>query len=158
MQPRPNQPERPLESTLRFRRQSFWQITFPIIGITLGLLVGVVLLYLSAGVPGTSIVADFSLMLVAIPFFLIGLLALAILIGLLYGVAWAIRTLPPYTNTAQRGMEQVYLSVDRITTQAVSLLISGLALLGGLSQTIRKLGIVPDGEHPDTTPPPPGRA
>jgi hypothetical protein len=158
MQPEPTVTERPLESTIRFRTQSFWQIIFPIVAVTLVLLVGVVLLYLSAGAPGTSIVADFSLMLLTIPFFLAGLLVLAILVGLIYGVAWAIRTMPPYTNAAQRGMKQVYLAVDRATTQAAMMLIGGLALLGGLSQTIRRLGIVPEGEPPSTTPPPPSGA
>jgi len=150
--------ERPLESTLRFRRQSFWQIVFPVALMVILLLAGIVLLFVSTGSAGTSIVADFSLMLVILLFLLIGLLALGVTIALIYGVAWLIQTLPPYTNEAQRGMKRLYFAVDRATTQAASMMIGGLAVLGGLSQAIRKLGIVPESDQPSPASEPPGQA
>src|SRR5688572_22405043 len=88
----------PLPSTVRARREGFWQITFPVILVALifiGLVVG---LFFWKGPEGISIIADLSLMVVILPTCAVGLLITGLIAGIIYGVSWASNNVWPYTN------------------------------------------------------------
>lgn len=128
----------PLQSTLRARREGFWQITFPVLLVALifiGLIVG---LFFWRGTEGVSIVADFSLMIVILPTCAVGLLITGMVAGVVYGVSWATKNIWPYTNIAQRGMNRTYRTVSKVTDQFTGLMIGGLAMVSGFANVLDK--------------------
>src|SRR5512138_2678207 len=68
----------------RFRRQSWWQITFPVLAVTVLVLGCVVGLFFMTGTPGVSVIADYSVILLSLPVLVIGLIALVVTIALTY--------------------------------------------------------------------------
>jgi hypothetical protein len=138
----------PLQSTLRARREGFWQITFPVLVVALifiGLVVG---LFFWKGTVGVSIVADLSLMVVILPTCAVGLLITGLIAGIAFGVSWASKNVWPYTNTAQRGMNLTYRTVNKVTDQFTGFMIGGLAMMSGFANVLDKWM----GTNGDTTP------
>jgi hypothetical protein len=71
-------PEVNTETVARFRRQAWWQITFPVLAVTLLAVAGVVLLIVLGGPAAVSIVADYSLWLLIALGMVIAVVPLAI--------------------------------------------------------------------------------
>ncbi len=97
------------ETHILYRREAFWQITFPLI---LGIILVVVALagVILAGrkpvtegnnLPVVSRWADISLIWLILLGMVISLSALALFGALAYGVTWILRVLPPYAFQAQ---------------------------------------------------------
>ncbi len=89
-----------------FRRQVRWQVYLP---LALGLLALIVLVALLArgGVGDPSLWADLTLVLMALPACLLGVILLAALAAAGVGVARLTVLLPPYSFRAQRAMSQL---------------------------------------------------
>lgn len=142
--------EPPLQSVLRHRRESFWQITFPVIAVAVLSLAGVVALYLVTGREGTSVVADYSLALVMVPVCMVGFILLAVNAGLIYAIIWLVARIPRYTNSAQRGMLGVYSTVDSLMDKLTSIIIHALAVLRVLGNAVDEWSESPNGNKPES--------
>ncbi len=127
-----------LPSTLRHRREVFWQIVFPVTVVALLSLGSVVALYMLTGPDGTSVVADYSLILVLVPTCSMGIILLLINIGLIYLIVLLLRHVPGYTNSAQRKMQGVYVTVDSFTDKLMSGIVSALAVLRVVGSVVDK--------------------
>ena len=92
--------DRRTPSLTRHRRESFWQITFPVLLVLL-ILLGAVALVVLSGTAGISGVADLSLILASIPLLIVGLLVLAVFVALLVGVGWLLSKTRIATRFAQ---------------------------------------------------------
>ncbi len=101
----------------KIRRDTIWQILVPLGVVALIGLVGMVLLILPGGAPVRSPLADVSLMLLIVPTVIVGLLVLALLVGLIYVLFLGITRLPPYFKLAQ---DWVALFAGRVQTGADS--------------------------------------
>jgi len=136
--------QRPTErnpiTTARFRRQSWWQVIFPIVAATL-LMAGLVIwLYLGTGASGASIVADYVLILLLIALFLFGLPFVFILFWLSTQVGRGIQGLPPYANSFQQTMRRVHSTVDRWTNRIAGGVITVRSVLGGINSYLKQRG------------------
>ena len=128
----------------RFRRESWWQITFPMIVTVLALLGGVAALYLWRGSSGVSVVADYSLILMIIPMLAVGLVGLGAVIGLIYLVALAIRWIPPYTYVAQKTTFDVRDRVASVANRITGVIIAFRSFLDGIMRYLKQRGFVPE--------------
>jgi len=95
------------ETDEAFRREVWLQIYLPLIlgALLIGALVAVA--FLSPGFTSTSNLADVSLILVLSQAMLIGVVPLALIAALAFGVWYAIRELPPYLQRAADFMARV---------------------------------------------------
>lgn len=134
------------ESLARFRRESWWQVTFPVIAASVLALAAVILVIVLGGPQAASVVADYSLMLVILANLILGLVLLAVLAVLIYLTTALLRATPPYTNAAQQLMDRVYRWVDRQTERIARLVIVIRSTLVGINTYLRSRGIVPGGE------------
>lgn len=149
-----SQPDRPVakpapirsESLLRFRREAWWQVTFPVIVAALLAVAGVVLTIVLGGPAGASVVADYSLVLLIILNLIGGLITLAIFAGLAYAVTALLRATPPYTNAAQQFVDRIYRWIDHQTDRLAHVVIVVRSTLVGLSSYLRRRGIIPEDE------------
>lgn len=87
-------------SVARHRRESFWQITLPVLVVLLLLGLAFALIVLS-GAADISGLADLSLLLVSLPLLVIGLLVVAAAFAMVVGMAWLLRETPSATRVAQ---------------------------------------------------------
>lgn len=142
------------ESIVRFKREAWWQVTFPVVVVAILSVAGLVLLIVLGGRDSISVVADYSLVLLLIPVLLGGLLILALGAVLIYVISALIRAVPPYTGIAQQRMEQIHRKVDEITDWIAGIVISARSLLAGLNVYLRQAGAMPDVEpgQPETKP------
>jgi len=143
--------DEPHESYKRFKREAWWQITFPVLLLALLSLGAVVYLGIrsfggGSGEPA-SILADFSLGLLILLWLIGGLILLAIAVGLIYLMTLLIQKTPPYTAGAQRIARMVYSKVDEWTDKIAGVAITARATLAGLEYFLKKNGIIPDVEH-----------
>jgi hypothetical protein len=136
----------------RFRRQSWWQVVFPVVVVSALSVAALVLLLVLGGPGGVSVVADYSLVLLVILALLGGLLVLALLGGLAYLITRLIGTIPPYTYAVQTTMQQVYEWVDRQTDRIAQAVITARSAMAGVEYYLRKQGIEP--AAPDVQPGP----
>jgi hypothetical protein len=126
-------------TTARFRRESWWQIYFPVLAVALLSLAAVVLLaVLGSGNGAVSVVGDYSLILIIIPALLGGALLLALLIALVAGVIWLILRLPPYANVAQQSMQTVYRKVDQVCNRIAGAVIAVRSAIIGLETYLKQ--------------------
>ncbi len=100
------------------RRDVAWQIALPLGVAALIVLVLAVLLILPVGAPVRSVWADISLIFLIIPTGLMGLVVLALVAALVYGLVIVLRELPYY---AKRAQDFVALATYRINTIAAKL-------------------------------------
>src|SRR5574341_2520524 len=149
MEPSAKSSRRPLPSTLRFRRQSFWQIIFPVIVVALLALGAVVALYLVTGKTGTSVVADFSLILVILPACLLVVVFLVINVALIVLLRLMITRIPRYTNAAQRKMQGTHVGVDSFANKLTSGVLSALAVLRVMGSVVDRWSANGDQPTPD---------
>jgi hypothetical protein len=121
---------------VRHRRESFWQIIFPMVVVGL-VLVGVFALIVLSGTESISGAADASWVLVSLPILLVGLLALALVAGLLFGLGWLLSSVPPYSRIAQDVSARVSEIVQKAMQQVTNVVISALT---GFSMARRFMG------------------
>lgn len=96
----------------------FWQITIPLI---LGVLI-VVALAVAVSLGSTQEISrwsEISIIWLIIPVLFVSLIFLVILAGLVYGVTWVLRNLPPYTRLAQDAVARVGESVVKVADKTV---------------------------------------
>ena len=101
----------------KHRRESFWQITFPLIIGILVILAAVVGIIISATQPTTELRrwADLSLMWMILPSLFFAFLILVILIGLVYGISVLSGAVPRYAAIALFYMQVVEGKVRQIS-------------------------------------------
>ncbi len=102
---------RNLVTKAQIRRDTIWQILTPLAVAVVVVIVALVLIILPGGAGVRSPLADVSLMLLIVPTVVLGLLVLALVVGLNYGVWLGLTRLPPYFKIAQDWVAQV---ADRI--------------------------------------------
>jgi hypothetical protein len=122
----------------RFRRQSWWQITFPVLAVAILLLGGVVALFFTLGTPGVSVIADYSIILIGLPVLIIGLLVLVVMIALTYLVMILIKRIPPYTFVAHQYFDKVHDSVVGLMDKITRAVIGFLSILSGVSRFLKR--------------------
>jgi hypothetical protein len=132
------------ETAARFRRESWWQITFPMLILTLALLGGVAGLALGRGQAGVSVVANYSLILFILPLLLGGLIVIAIIVGLIYLVGLAIHWLPPYTYVAHQAAFDIRGRVVGIANWITGVIISVRAMFDGFWSFLQRRGLAPE--------------
>jgi hypothetical protein len=128
----------------RFRRETWWQITFPMIVVVLVLLGGVGGLFFWRGAGGVSVVANYSMILMIIPLLVVGLIAFGVVIGLIYLVMEAIRLIPPYTYVAHKATFGVRDRVASIANRITNFVIGIRSFLDGIVHYLKERGFVPD--------------
>src|SRR5262245_12483464 len=133
-----------LASTRRHRRESFWQITFPVVVLALIFIGLTVALYVTRGPQGLSVAADYDAVIVILPMCFLGLLTVVLIGAIIFGVVWIQGKIPPYTNRAQRIAGMAYRYVDKAMDMITSFAIGGFAIIGGFINTLQKWGIVPE--------------
>jgi hypothetical protein len=141
--------EPPLESILRHRRESFWQIVFPVVLVALifiGLVVAMVLLTRPESTQAIGIVADFATIMVILPGCMLAFIIAALVAGMAYGIGWAHNKIPPYSAKAQHGAKVAYRTVEKVTDTISSVSIGALAVLGGFANSLEKWGLIPKDE------------
>jgi len=115
---RPSGPRRRNPVTkAQIRRDTIWQILTPLAVAVVVVIVALVPVILPGGAATRSPLAAVSLMLLIVPTVILGVLVLALLLGLNYGVWLGITRLPPYFKIAQ---DWVALLADRIQNAADS--------------------------------------
>jgi hypothetical protein len=128
--------DRPSPSLTRHRRESFWQIIFPVLLVLLILLGAFVLVVLS-GTAGISGVADLSLILASIPLLVAGLLVLAVFVGLLLGVGWLLSR----TQVATRFAQDISARVSDVVQKVMGFITNAIIpAITGFSMARRLLG------------------
>jgi len=151
--------ERNPETHAHFRREGWWQITFPVVAVVLLSILAVVLIAVLGGPVTASIVADYALGLVIVLILIAGLLVLLLVVGAVYLVSLFIRKTPPYTYVAQQAVRRVYEWVDRLMNRIASVVILVRSALAGLKHYLKEQGYIPvvkpEGEKsPPATPQP----
>lgn len=116
-----------------FKRDSWWQITFPVLVVTLLSIGLAVVLYFFRGAGGTSIIADYTLIILLIPALVVVLVVFGALVGLAVILGKAIRGIPPYTNSAQQFLQKTHSVVDKTSTQVASGVISARSAMMGVN-------------------------
>jgi len=101
-------PERNPLTHEKHRKESFWQITIPLI-VGLAFIAGLVVLTIVTAVQGGNVshAADTSLIFLIIPTMIMAIIPLALIAALAYGIIWLNKNLPPYFKQAQDFMVQV---------------------------------------------------
>jgi len=138
----------------RFRRQSWWQITFPMIVLVLVLLGGVAGLFFWQGNSGVSVVADYSLILMILPLLVVGLIGFGVVIGLIYLVILAMKFIPPYTYIAHQKTFDVRDRVSSIANRITGVIIAIRSTLDGFIRYLKERGFlseVPQDATPGNT-------
>jgi hypothetical protein len=128
----------------KFRRESWWQITFPMLVLVLLLLGGIVGLFFWQGKVGVAVVADYSLILLILPMLVVGLIALAAVIGLVYVVGLALHWLPPYAYIAHKKTFDVRDRVVGIANRITGMIITVRSVFDGFWHFLTQRGIVPE--------------
>lgn len=123
------------------KRESFWLIAFPLgIGIILFLALGILASHFEG--KNARVWADISLIFLSLPLMLLGILILATIISLIYGIYYLTRFVPPYAqrvqNVALLMKHHIHLGCDvavkpilfiHSLTAAITLLLRSLGLL-----------------------------
>ena len=131
--PRPSLKARNLKTAARFKRQAWWQITFPVIAVAVLLFSGVIALFYLTGPSGVSTTADFSIILLSIPTLIIGLIVLVVFIVFTYLAMLLIQRIPPYAFVAQGYFEKVRNGVVGFMGKITGALIGFLSIISGMS-------------------------
>ncbi len=138
----------------RFRRESWWQITFPMIVVTLLMLGCIAGLLTLSGAQGVSIVADYSMILLILPMLVLGLVILGLAIGLIYLVNQGIDKLPPYAYVTQKAVFSVQRRVEGIAKAITGAIISIQSFVEGILRFIQER-LQPSGGNGSEPPTPP---
>lgn len=137
----------------RYKRQAWWQVTFPVLLTAILGIVLLVLLIVFGGREAIAVVAHYSTilfaLLVALPILLI---LAAIPIALVWLMSKALSKTPPFTHKAQLFTQGVYRWVDDATDKVAGAVIEVKSRMAGVEQGLREAGIDLEGaEAPDDT-------
>jgi hypothetical protein len=136
-------------TTARFRRESWWQIIFPVVLvgiISLGIVVFLGIMAFTGETGETSVVADFTLILLIILALVGVLILLALVIALWYGVTYVVRAIPPYTFIAQQSIDKVYQTTNDVSNKIAGVLISIRGFFAGIKLFLENQGWLPTKE------------
>ena len=114
------------------RRDVAWQIALPLGLAVLVVLVLAVLLILPVGAPARSVWADISLIFLIIPTGLIGLVVLALVAGLVYGLMIVLRELPYYAKKAQDFVALATYRVSMVANKISNVILSMRSFWAGV--------------------------
>ncbi len=106
------------------RRDVTWQIALPLGLAGLIVLVLAVLLILPVGAPVRSVWADIALIFLIIPTAFMGLILLALVAALVYGMVIVLRELPYYAKLAQDFVALATYRVSGVATKIANVLLS----------------------------------
>lgn len=121
METKPQPSPRNLQTKEKHRKEVFWQITFPLIFGGLVVIAGCILLVMVVSKGNDiSVGADMSLVFVLIPTMLMGIIPLAILAGMAFGVIKLIQVLPPLFFKLQQGLKTVSAKLTTVSDKAAS--------------------------------------
>lgn len=134
----PTEPKGDPDTLARFRRQTLWGVTVPVVVVALLMIAAVVLLIVLGGPGAVSIVADYALILLVLACIVPVLLGLALWGGLAFLTGKLVKTVPPYSYKLRRVMEKVYETVDRITDRIASIFITVESAMAGVSAALNK--------------------
>jgi hypothetical protein len=132
--------ERNPVTTARFRRESWWQIQFPVLLVTLLAIGAVVSLAIWGGADAIHAVSAYSLILLLIPALVMVLLLVGIGGALVYLMFKLLRLLPPYANLAQQELKGVHQWVDQATNRLAGGLIAVRSTMAGINAYLRREG------------------
>jgi hypothetical protein len=138
----------------RFRRESWWQIVFPVVlvgVISLGVVVFLGILAFSGNGGEASVVADFTLILLILLSLVGVVILLALVIALAYGITLLVRGIPPYTFVAHQSVDKVYKTTNDISNKIAGVIISIRGFLAGIKLFLENQGWLPkspDGSKP----------
>jgi len=132
--------ERNPVTTARFRRESWWQIQFPVLLVALLAAGAVVSLAVWGGADAIHAVSAYSLILLLIPALVVALLLVGIGGALVYLMFKLLRLLPPYANLAQQELEGVHRWVDQATNRLAGGLIAVRSTMAGINAYLRREG------------------
>ena len=94
----------------------------------------------------TSVVADFTLILLILLAFVGVLILLALVIALWYGVTYIVRAIPPYTFIAQQSLDKVYQTTNDISNKIAGVIISIRGFFMGIKLFLENQGWLPTKE------------
>ena len=136
---RPTEPNP--ETIARFKKDSFWQIIFPVLLTSVISLSLVALLYFLGGPESVSIVTDYSIFLL---FFVITGLAFVVFISFAlvsYLIIYVIREVPPYTHVGHKLFSTIYTWTDGKMNFIADLAIKVNSIFTGLEMYLKTQGI-----------------
>lgn len=134
----------------KYKRQAWWQVTFPVVLVTVLVVAAVVLLIVLGGPQAISIVADYSLSLLCLLAVLPTLIGVALFGGLVYLMTKALGKTPPLTYKAQMFIEKVYHWVDEATDRVAGVVINATSKMAGVEAAMHEAGIDMDMDSTDT--------
>ena len=104
-------------SQRRHRRELWWQIWFPLLIAVAAIVFGVNFL-LNNGGGNTENISQIATMLLILPLLVIGIILLALLVALIYGLAMLMNWLPPNAYWLQRQIQRINHRVMQATNIA----------------------------------------
>ena len=128
----------------RYKRQAWWQVTFPVIVVAVIVVALLVLLAVLGGPPALSVVADFSLALLCLLAALPVLAVFAIFGALVFLMTKALGKTPPYTYKAHQFIGNVYRWADDVTDRIANAIIEARIRMNGVSAGLEDIGIEMD--------------
>lgn len=126
---------RNLHTQARIRRDVFWQIGLPLAVAVLGLVSAGVWVVLPQGAAMRSPMADVSLIFLICPASVIGLITLALVGGLCFGMYYALRELPFLFKRAQDVLVLVVFYTQKYAGRAANIFLSTRAGLAAGQKT-----------------------
>ncbi len=134
----PVKPQGDPERLARFKRQTLWEVTIPVVLVALLMVAAVVLLIVLGGPGAVSIVADYATILLVLACIVPVLLGLGLWGGLAFLTGKLIKTVPPYSEKLHQLLEKVYQFVDRVTDRIASVFITVESAMAGVSAALNK--------------------
>lgn len=129
-------PKPPVDSERQHRRESFWQITFPLLVMVVLIGVGFTLVVLT-GATGIARVSDVAATFAGLPLLLLCAITIPLLAVGFVAIGQALDFIPPYTQIAQKYTARASEIVQTIAKRITDLLIP---VITGLSMAGRFLG------------------
>ena len=145
--------ERNPKTRAKFQRETWWQITFPLLVTVCVIFACTVGVFLFSGPQGTAIVADYAVILLTLPTLLSGLVIIFSFAGCIYGVLLLIASVPPYAFVAQKVLNNVRDQVVSLSGKITGAVIGILSFVAAISTFLKKHGIVSETPQPDPAPP-----
>jgi hypothetical protein len=141
------------QTKAKFQRETWWQITFPLL-VTVGVMFACTFgVFLASGPQGTAIAADYAVILLTLPAILTGLVLIAALGGCIYGVLLLIACVPPYTFVAHKALNQIRDQVVNLSGLIAGAAISILSFMSAISVFLQTHGIATEKTPPDPAAP-----
>lgn len=121
-----------------YRKQLWFEILIPV-AIALAAVAGLAIALARSGLGTASAWADAALALMMLPFLLLGLLPLALVIALAYGIGWLTGKVPPPLRKLRVAVFRASISAQRAADLAVEPIIRGRAARAAAGQALHSL-------------------